>query len=332
MSLSVTILVPCFNEAQVIRAKVRNCLALDATGARVEVLVVDDHSTDDTASAAAAAGARLVPNSGPRGKWAAIRAGAASSTADIVCITDADVLIERPALRRALHYFDDPSVAAVCGLRCMVRRGPTGRLRSADGLYDAVRKAMIVFYSLLDSSPALCGPMMLVRRAFIDGVEAGQLRADDVDLPVQIRKLGFKAKACPGARFVEFVLPSPDRAAQARRRALGLAQAYWRHRSALFNFRLGAFGVVAFPIEFAFFFLGPVAALTAAGAAVAWALTGSLWGGVACAVLGAQEVVSLLGGRVGAIAMNVRMLMATASYVFGRAPVEAAWQPPAREG
>ena len=332
MSRLVTIVVPCFNEAPVIQAKVRNCRSLHTGGARVDVLVVDDHSTDATAAAAASAGARVIPNPGARGKWAAIRAGAAASEAEILCITDADVLMEKPALARALKRFDDPSVAAVCGLRRMVRRTPEGRLESADGLYDAVRKAMIVFYSLLDSSPALCGPMMLVRRWVVDRVEAGRLRADDVDLPVQIRKLGFKAKVCAGARFVEFELPSAARAGQAQRRALGLAQAYWRHRSALFDLRLAAFGLVAYPIEFAFFFLGPFALLAAVAAAFLCALTGSLWGWMACAVLCAEEIGSLLLGRFGAIAMNVQMLRAIWSYVFGRASVDGSWQPPAREG
>ena len=255
---SVTILIPCFNEATVIAQKIRNCLSLRTDGADVEVLVVDDYSTDETSAIARSAGARVVRNRGSRGKWGAITTGAAAARHEILCITDADVLIGKHALIRALRPLGDPSVGAVCGVRRMVAKGPTGAVRNADSLYDVVRKAMVVFYSLLDSSPALYGPMMLVRRELIGRIEGGRLRADDVDLPVQIRKLGLKAKACPAAWFWELKLTDASHDKQATRRALGLAQAYWHHRDALFNPRLGAFGLFAYPLECAFFFLAPV--------------------------------------------------------------------------
>lgn len=55
-----------------------------------EVIVVDDCSSDDTAAAAADAGARVVPGPG-RGKGAAMWSGLAASTGDIVVFADADV-------------------------------------------------------------------------------------------------------------------------------------------------------------------------------------------------------------------------------------------------
>jgi len=325
---SVTILIPCFNEATVIREKVRNCLSLRTDGADVEVLVIDDYSTDDTSAVATATGARVVRNRQARGKWGAIATGAAIARHHIVCITDADVLIEKHALARALLLLDDPGVGAACGVRRMVTKTSGGALRNADSLYDVVRKSMVVFYSLLDSSPALYGPMMLVRRGLIPRIEGGRLRADDVDLPVQIRKLGLKAKVCPSARFCEHKLTDTAHDGQANRRALGLAQAYWHHRDAFLNPRFGAFGLIAYPLEFTFFLLSPWVALALCVASFIGTALGSGLGMLVCGLICTEEFLSFLAGRPGAVAQNWRMLRSTLRYTLGSATVDGLWQPP----
>lgn len=55
-----------------------------------EILVVDDHSQDHTAQIAIARGARLVSNTGRRGKGNALRLGFKESTGDIIVMMDAD--------------------------------------------------------------------------------------------------------------------------------------------------------------------------------------------------------------------------------------------------
>lgn len=57
-----------------------------------EVIVVDDHSTDNTAEVAAAVrpSARVVRNLGPRGKGSAMQTGFEASTGDILVMLDAD--------------------------------------------------------------------------------------------------------------------------------------------------------------------------------------------------------------------------------------------------
>jgi glucosyl-3-phosphoglycerate synthase len=88
-----------------------------------EVVVVDDHSTDDTAGTAAAAGARIVhvddvlPELGARdGKGEALWKSVAASTGDIVVWLDADLEDFDPDIvRRLVRPLDDPSIALVKG-------------------------------------------------------------------------------------------------------------------------------------------------------------------------------------------------------------------------
>lgn len=83
--MSVTVVLAAFNEAANIAAVVRGCLPhVD------EVLVVDDGSTDETASIARDAGARVVSLSQNRGKGVAVRRGALEANGDVLVFMDAD--------------------------------------------------------------------------------------------------------------------------------------------------------------------------------------------------------------------------------------------------
>jgi glucosyl-3-phosphoglycerate synthase len=61
-----------------------------------DLIVVDDHSRDDTATVAARHGARVVPVVGSRGKGQAMRVGLAAATGSLVVFLDADVTSTTP--------------------------------------------------------------------------------------------------------------------------------------------------------------------------------------------------------------------------------------------
>ncbi len=92
-SYRLSVVVPAYEEADRVGdtiAAIRRDLA--ALGPQLEIVVVDDGSTDDTAGAARAAGADLVlrqPQN--RGKGAAVRAGMLAAGGSTVAFTDADL-------------------------------------------------------------------------------------------------------------------------------------------------------------------------------------------------------------------------------------------------
>ncbi|HEY7614099.1 MAG TPA: glycosyltransferase [Gemmatimonadales bacterium] len=89
----VTVIIPARNEAARIGPLVRAVLAQDARGRAIEVIVVDDGSTDGTAAAARAAGARVLEPDGRRetGNPAISRnRGAALASGDPIVFLDAD--------------------------------------------------------------------------------------------------------------------------------------------------------------------------------------------------------------------------------------------------
>ena len=100
MSLTASLVIPAFNEANRIERCVRDVAAWRASrpgGLDWEVILVDDGSTDGTDSAARRAAEaarmplRLLVHGRNRGKGAAIRTGVLASSGDPVLVSDADL-------------------------------------------------------------------------------------------------------------------------------------------------------------------------------------------------------------------------------------------------
>ncbi len=91
--LRLTVVLPAYNEQDRISATVESVRsALEPTlGRDMEILVVDDGSTDDTSGVAEQAGARVVRQPANRGKGAAVRRGVLEARGRTVVFTDADL-------------------------------------------------------------------------------------------------------------------------------------------------------------------------------------------------------------------------------------------------
>lgn len=85
---AITVVIPAFNEENTIAATVRAVQKLDYIN---RILVVDDGSTDQTAAAAAIAGAEILKLSPNRGKGGAMNAAVQYIQGDIVAFIDADL-------------------------------------------------------------------------------------------------------------------------------------------------------------------------------------------------------------------------------------------------
>ncbi|MHB1505838.1 MAG: glycosyltransferase family 2 protein [Sulfobacillus sp.] len=86
--MTVSVVFPAHNEADMIAASVKAAWALPGV---VQVIVVDDGSSDGTATLARAGGAEVVSLSTNVGKAEALRLGVGTADADVVLTLDADL-------------------------------------------------------------------------------------------------------------------------------------------------------------------------------------------------------------------------------------------------
>ena len=110
-SVRFSVVVPAYEEAAGIGATVaaiRSALADVAAEGGLEVIVVDDGSSDGTVDAALAADAdQVVVQPANRGKGAAVRAGVLAARGRTVAFTDADLSYSPDQLLRILHAVED---------------------------------------------------------------------------------------------------------------------------------------------------------------------------------------------------------------------------------
>jgi biofilm PGA synthesis N-glycosyltransferase PgaC len=110
-----TAIVPAYNEAETVAETVRSLRAQTLTPA--EIVVVDDCSTDGTAQVARAAGATVLcppVNTGSKAGAQTFALGWVET--DWVIAVDADTTLASDAVERLAPAFDDPEVAAACGM------------------------------------------------------------------------------------------------------------------------------------------------------------------------------------------------------------------------
>jgi cellulose synthase/poly-beta-1,6-N-acetylglucosamine synthase-like glycosyltransferase len=214
---TVSLIIPAYDEEEVIAGKVANALALDYPRDRLQVIVASDGSIDATADRARAAGASLVLELPPGGKVAALNAAAEQAAGEILAFSDANSVWSRDALRRLVVSFADPGVGYVCG---QVRfLDPEGS--NLEGAYWRYEMAVREMESALAGVTAGNGAIYAVRRdAYIPLAASG---SHDLSFPFRLAKRRLRSLYEPGARAEEKMVPMIEgEFARKRRMMVGL--------------------------------------------------------------------------------------------------------------
>ena len=262
-SAPLSVVIAAYNEEKVISATLHAVLDTDHAGG-VEVLVVDDGSKDRTAEvvaeiAAADSRVRLLRQANG-GKSAALTAGVAAASHELLVFLDADTLFQRTTLRELVAPFVNPRVGAVSG------HARVGNLRSFIGRCQALeyicgfnldRRA----YDSWNCITVAPGAISALRRSALRQV--GGFRTDtlaeDTDLTLGLHRRGWRVVYASGAiAYTEAPETIGTLAKQRFRWCFGTMQCLWKHRDLLFNPRFPGLGFFSLPSIW-FFQIGLVA-------------------------------------------------------------------------
>ncbi len=214
---SVSLIIPAYDEEEVIAAKVANALAAEYPRELLQVVVASDGSSDATAERAREAGADLVLELPPGGKVAALNSAAARASGDVLAFSDANSEWDPGALARLVAPFADPTVGYVCGqVRFVDAAGDN--LEGAYWRYEMMVRGM---ESDLAGVTAGNGAIYAVRaEAYLPLAASG---SHDLSFPFLLAKRGLRSLYEPAARAREKMVPTLEgELARKRRMMLGL--------------------------------------------------------------------------------------------------------------
>ncbi len=113
--MTVTACVPCYNNESTVGDSVRSLLEQSRASDVIEVLAIDDGSTDQTAVKAKLGGATVVSMGTNQGRGAVRARAIEIARGELLLSVDATAFLAPDFLEKALPWFDDPRMAAVFG-------------------------------------------------------------------------------------------------------------------------------------------------------------------------------------------------------------------------
>jgi cellulose synthase/poly-beta-1,6-N-acetylglucosamine synthase-like glycosyltransferase/peptidoglycan/xylan/chitin deacetylase (PgdA/CDA1 family) len=262
----VSVIVPAYNERECIAHTINSLMVSDHP---IEIVVVDDGSTDGTADIVEEMATRL-PNARVRvvrqenaGKPAALNNGVANARHDLIVMMDGDTVFEPSTVRELVQPFADPRIGAVAGNAKVGNRGSMiGRWQHIEYVmgFNLDRR----MYDLMRCMPTIPGAVGGFRRTALDevGGMSDDTLAEDTDVTMAMHRAGWHVVYAERARaWTEAPGSLRQLWKQRYRWAYGTMQAMWKHRRAcLDRGHSGRFGRVGLPLIVLYQILTPLLA------------------------------------------------------------------------
>lgn len=198
---SITVIIPCHNEENVIKAKIENTLSLEYPRELIQIIVASEStdSTDDIVR-------QYVPRvelksfSARRGKTTLMHAVVPEARGEILVFTDANVMLDSKSLAFIADRYADPSVGAVAGSLC-VTNPDTSPISKGERLYKRYESSLRSSTSAYGRVLSVDGALFSVRRHLYAPISPE--RGDDFELVIRVLLAGKQSVFEPRALAYE---------------------------------------------------------------------------------------------------------------------------------
>ncbi|MFA6519851.1 MAG: glycosyltransferase [Candidatus Paceibacterota bacterium] len=249
---SIAVIVPCYNEETTVAGTCESLLALSYPADKLEIILVNDGSTDGTAAAISQFAnhpqVRIISKENG-GKHTALNAGIATTNAEFIGCLDADSFVEPDALHEIIPCFADAQIAAVTA--AMSVHNPKNflqHMQNAEYIFGITFRHAIASINGLYVTP---GPFSFYRRSTIN--ELGGFRyghqTEDMEMALRIQQAGYGIENAPRARvYTKSPSTLGNLVKQRTRWTTGfLRNVLGEYRGLIANTRHGVLGVLILP-------------------------------------------------------------------------------------
>lgn len=197
----VTLVVPAYNEADILAAKVENCLALDYPAEKLRLLFITDGSTDDSGRVLARYPRVEHLHVAQRGGKSAAENRAMQHVATpFVVFTDCNTQLNAAAVRQLVRHYQDERVGAVSGEKKV--RDNAAAPGAGEGLYwryeSFLKRCDSQIYSLMGAA----GELVSFRTALFAPLETDTI-LDDFVQSLRVVAQGYRVVYEPAAYATE---------------------------------------------------------------------------------------------------------------------------------
>lgn len=228
----ITLVVPCYNEADILQLKIANCQALDYPAEKLSFIFITDGSTDHTAEILKHYPAILHLHQNHRaGKTAAENRAMSFVTSPIVVFTDANSLLHRESIKHIVQHFSNEKTGCVSGEKKISTDARDNASGAGESLYWKYESYLKKLDSDFNCAIGAAGELMAIRTSLYRMLPEDTL-LDDFMQSMQIAARGYKIVYEPRAVATE--KPSANIQAELKRK-IRIAQGSWQSMLRLFR-------------------------------------------------------------------------------------------------
>jgi len=249
----VCIIVPCFNEEKTIAKTVHSLLNLDYPQDKLEIIIVDDGSTDRTYERAK----NLLKYPQVKlfrkkngGKWTALNYGLAKTKAKFVGCLDSDSFVSPQALKLIMSHFVDSKIMVVTpSIKVYHPKNILERVQRIEYLSGIFLRKSLTF---LDSLTVTPGPFSIYRKKVLEDV--GFFRnghhTEDMEMAMRLQSQNYRIANAPEA-YVYTVSPTSFKALYLQRQRWygGFVKNAWDYRYMFMNTKYKDLGLFVLPMS-----------------------------------------------------------------------------------
>lgn len=188
---SVTLLIAAFNEADIIKEKIENCLKLDYPKEKIQIIFITDGSTDETPKIISLfKGIELLHENIRAGKMAAIKRAIPFIKGEITVFTDANTFLNPQAIQELVKHYQNSKVGAVAGEKRILVDKAADASAAGEGFYWKYESLLKRWDYELYSNVGAAGELFSIRTILYQPVESDTI-IDDHMIAMQIAESGF---------------------------------------------------------------------------------------------------------------------------------------------